>query len=564
MERGMCQAEVSSSQGCVLSAPGNATSTTYEDAVLNTALSSMGSIAIVSLQERSRQLDGGRVVRVAAKFASRRGFVRSARAVLVGLTAAAFGVRAEVDPSMPPGYVSVKDFGAKGDGVTDDTAAIVAAHAASTSVYYPRGTYQINFPESSALTTYTRKKHISIRGNNALIHDGRTYMADSISAIFSFDACADVSVIGVNYEGLPLSDKLKPGRGIGYRGATFINLKNACKSVVVNANLRYMRYGVRGGDYSLYSQGNNDDLKIRLVTVECGYPVALYLSSGVQLDIYAEGSHRSAYLAGVNKCQGIVRFKNQYIAPIQVLLTDATINGQSYPTGISRGCSDVDLRAWDMGSTLWTANSFCAGISMSRGDANTLFENISIDVYVKSNDRIASQLSAFCIYNNFTGVQKSYPNNWQQSFYFRNIKLSGVLDRSDQEVTENSSNGEIYWYTLSSGENYGTVEGLEISNFRYLPGSGDKPRGFFFVNPGLVGVAKIDNCNFGKETPVHYVSNTTSITNISNTTLRGTYDSTSDSPYNSVINFINCVIADQAFQPRANKTFTNTSIGRKG
>jgi hypothetical protein len=37
--------------------------------------------------------------------------------------------------------VSVKDFGAKGDGITNDTAAINAALAASNQVYFPPGTY---------------------------------------------------------------------------------------------------------------------------------------------------------------------------------------------------------------------------------------------------------------------------------------------------------------------------------------------------------------------------------------------------------------------------------------
>lgn len=38
-------------------------------------------------------------------------------------------------------YVSVKDFGAVGDGVTNDTAAIQAANAVGTSIYFPEGTY---------------------------------------------------------------------------------------------------------------------------------------------------------------------------------------------------------------------------------------------------------------------------------------------------------------------------------------------------------------------------------------------------------------------------------------
>jgi len=37
--------------------------------------------------------------------------------------------------------VSVKDFGAVGDGVTDDTAAIDSAIIHSKSVYFPIGTY---------------------------------------------------------------------------------------------------------------------------------------------------------------------------------------------------------------------------------------------------------------------------------------------------------------------------------------------------------------------------------------------------------------------------------------
>lgn len=46
--------------------------------------------------------------------------------------------------SIPEDTVSVRQFGAKGDGITDDTAAFVAAISSGKAVYVPTGNYRIN------------------------------------------------------------------------------------------------------------------------------------------------------------------------------------------------------------------------------------------------------------------------------------------------------------------------------------------------------------------------------------------------------------------------------------
>ena len=68
--------------------------------------------------------------------------------------------------------VSVKDFGAVGDGVTDDSAAFVAALAASNSVYIPNGIYRAK--------NVTIGTHQSVFGNGSIIK-----AAPSATSIFT-------------------------------------------------------------------------------------------------------------------------------------------------------------------------------------------------------------------------------------------------------------------------------------------------------------------------------------------------------------------------------------------
>lgn len=74
------------------------------------------------------------------------GVINSGNATAISYTASFAGATAQTVQTKLEQYVSVKDFGAVGDGVTDDTAAIQAAidsQAGFLSVYFPAGVYKV-------------------------------------------------------------------------------------------------------------------------------------------------------------------------------------------------------------------------------------------------------------------------------------------------------------------------------------------------------------------------------------------------------------------------------------
>ncbi|MFJ4653836.1 glycosyl hydrolase family 28-related protein [Nocardia sp. NPDC088792] len=84
-------------------------------------------------------------------------------------------------------FVSVKDFGATGDGATDDTTAINNALAASSAVYFPSGSYKV----SSALTITTGALLWGNGINSEIQYTGT-------STLFSLSSVQDITFTGLS------------------------------------------------------------------------------------------------------------------------------------------------------------------------------------------------------------------------------------------------------------------------------------------------------------------------------------------------------------------------------
>lgn len=92
--------------------------------------------------------------------------------------------------NLPQSIVSVKDFGAVGDGVTDDTTAIQAALDFGKSVHFPNGTYKT----TDQLSLISRDD-VSITGDNATI--SATF--NNINKwVLYLQACSNVTVSGIS------------------------------------------------------------------------------------------------------------------------------------------------------------------------------------------------------------------------------------------------------------------------------------------------------------------------------------------------------------------------------
>lgn len=383
---------------------------------------------------------------------------------------------------------------AAGDGVTDDTSAIKGMFQSGARVFDLLGRwYKISIPEGSTLASFVGKSGIRVFGRGGGFIDARNYVSGTITTILLFDGCSDV-VVDCNYIGQPLPSPADAASGIGYRGATFVSCINGCNGVQLYGDLRHLRYGMQSGDYADPTKGYNTDLFARINTYRCGYPVAHYLANNAHSIIHCEDGHRAAYYAGVNGGSVRASVKNQYIAPVQVLVTDAKTG-----SGESRGSAHLDIDVIDRGTTYTTQElNYLAGISLSRVDPGTVYENLNFRLSLTATEAVASNVGGFILNSTVTAILPGqYSADWSSQIKIRDVTVSGTLDRTAKTTASNVYDLYIRAEDPSNPENNPAVSRITFNQFRVLQGSGGSLRALYAHAPALTDRVNFIDCELG-------------------------------------------------------------------
>lgn len=207
----------------------------------------------------------------------------------------------KVFSGLPEDSVNVKDFGAKGDGITDDTIAIQnAINAGKAGIYFPSGTYITSSPlmipsgtkiigasQKSTIISNTSSDVFELTGNEGIVFKSLSIIGNERQNIAI--NCENI----VALESMILEDLYIDNFFIGYKGSQndrFIPIYN-CRFwnnkygiYIVNnhpriyaSEFRYNEYGIYGmvmfdiellynklsyNDYGIYSETNSRNVLI--------------------------------------------------------------------------------------------------------------------------------------------------------------------------------------------------------------------------------------------------------------------------------------------------------------
>lgn len=402
------------------------------------------------------------------------------------------------------------------------------------------------------LATFT-DGDIELYGNGATLIDDTAHTNNgAIVAMFTLSNGVKSFKSNLNYIGQPISVATE----IGYKGGTYVFSKGQNRNIEVNARLKNIRYGILAGNYSDPSLGGHKGIRGNLQCDTVGYPIATYLADDIEITITGDTFHRVSYISGCNYARVTALTKNYYIASVACVFSDAKTG-----EGASKGCTDCKCHIVDQGSTAYVANSWLCGISLSRVDPNTVYDNIEFYAEVRGvGSTVANTLGAFIVNSTVKNTIPSYPSNWIPEIKLNNIRFSGLIDRSAQTGAEHTI-GDVYIHTADE-ENNGTTSLFQWNDIEYRKGSGTNTRSLYVLLRGLVGKAFFNNVNFPDNAVFLYGSNGTSKTYFDLCRIRGLSTGGTDLLPNTTCVFDKCdIYGGLSYILQTNKTFINTPVG---
>ncbi|UBV44428.1 right-handed parallel beta-helix repeat-containing protein (plasmid) [Deinococcus taeanensis] len=148
--------------------------------------------------------------------------------------------------------MDVKTFGAKGDGVTDDTAALQKAATSGKSLLFPAGTYLV-----SRAVTFTGTSNLSVVGQGATIKAAGSFSGTALLHLVNTTATkvSGFTVTGAGegtawIDGIRVSggsDAVVDGNTISQLGGSGVGVENATRTTVSNNTVSQVKFhGVFG------------------------------------------------------------------------------------------------------------------------------------------------------------------------------------------------------------------------------------------------------------------------------------------------------------------------------
>jgi hypothetical protein len=315
--------------------------------------------------------------------------------------------------------VSVKDFGAVGDGVADDTVAFIACSQAAQAagggnIFFPKGTYKI-FQQGATYSQFPFEFsgisgiYIDFSQATIKVDPSKNWIGQNAS-LFRFTNCRDVYVLGGNFE--------SPSIALDgtFTGVEVISLRGDCRGVTVPYVRAQNALAVIQASLPASATGSRNIWIGTIDATGCVYGMncANSGSNMVVENLVTDGCGRSFFIYDISHVKANIRSKNFKFSADTVVAT-ITLNRAIV--------DDVDINYTNTESD--AAASVGVGVSLNHSFVNNAIGSISnVRIHLQADIDGTGMGSAF----EYSKIDASgNPDPTDRGHTLSNVKVSGLV-----------------------------------------------------------------------------------------------------------------------------------------